>query len=333
MHVVDAARWLLPPRSPSDAVHRSLVPLLAVTRGPLSGFRSALTQQVATTMGSKPGLPRIQYAEPAGDPGLFGPDSVTWRVFSDFPSMFIGGVSSLFLQALHPSVMAGVADHSRYKDDPQARLARTGSFVAGTAYGSTRVAEEAIAMVRALHDRVEGVRPDGVPYRANDPANLAWVHVTEVGQFLRGYQRYSGTPLRPDDVDRYYGETAQIARRLGAHDVPTSAGQVRDFYRRRRADLAVHDQARETIAWLLDPGGPPGPEKTAYTVMVKAAVGLLPRWAQRLAGLRFDPVRHWAFEQPAATALADGLRWATGPSPVLAEATDRVARGAKAQTG
>ena len=70
-----------------------------------------------------------------GDPGLFGPNSVSWKVMGDV-STFVGGVRALLLQALHPEVAAGVADHSEYETDPLGRLNRTSLFVTTVNYGS-----------------------------------------------------------------------------------------------------------------------------------------------------------------------------------------------------
>ncbi|MBK5286954.1 MAG: DUF2236 domain-containing protein, partial [Acidimicrobiia bacterium] len=125
----------------------------------------------------------------ATDPGLFGPDSVTWRIHAD-RSMLIGGLRALLLQVLHPLAMAGVAQHSTYRRDPLGRLARTGRFVAATTYGTTAEAERAITMVTDVHQRVRGVAADGRPYSASDPALLAWVHNVEVDSFLSAYRRY-----------------------------------------------------------------------------------------------------------------------------------------------
>ena len=74
----------------------------------------------------------IDYDHPPGDPGLFGPDSVTWRVHADFPGMLSGGLCALMLQTLHPLALAGVWDHSNFREDLVGRLRRTTNFVAGT---------------------------------------------------------------------------------------------------------------------------------------------------------------------------------------------------------
>ena len=125
----------------------------------------------------------------AADPGLFGPDSITWRVHGH-RSMLVGGLRALLVQALHPLAMAGVAEHSSYRTDPLGRLARTGRFVATTTYGTTDAAERAIAGVQAVHGRVRGVALDGRRYDASDPALLSWVHNVEVESFLTAYRTY-----------------------------------------------------------------------------------------------------------------------------------------------
>src|SRR6185436_498261 len=134
------------------------------------------------------------------------------RVHANFPAMLAGGISALMLQALHPLAMAGVYDHSAFRDDPFGRLRRTATFVAGTTYGPTKVAEELVATVRRVHENVVGTAPDGRAYAASDPDLLTWVHVAEVASFLRSYRRYAGT-LSTAEQDRYFAETAIVAER------------------------------------------------------------------------------------------------------------------------
>src|SRR5690606_19920449 len=105
---------------------------------------------------------------------LFGPQSACWKVHGDFTSMLIGGVGALLLQMLHPLALAGVVDHSNFRQDMLGRLRRTGQFVAGTTYGNTADAERLIARVRQIHAAVSGLAPDGRPYAASDPHLLTW---------------------------------------------------------------------------------------------------------------------------------------------------------------
>src|SRR3954454_765272 len=150
----------------------------------------------------------------------FTPDDVIWRVHAD-ASMFVGGIRALLVQSLHPLAMAGVAAHSGYKGDPWGRLQRTSTFLATTTFGTVEHAEQLIARVRAIHERVRGTAPDGRPYAASDPHLLKWVHVAEVDSFLDAYRRYGAAPLAAADQDGYVADTAKVARAIGVIDPPT----------------------------------------------------------------------------------------------------------------
>src|SRR3978361_1843252 len=152
--------------------------------------------------------------------GLFGPGAGGWRIHGDVTSMMVGGIAGLLLQMLHPAVLAGVWDHSNFRQDMHGRLRRTARFIATTTYGARADAEATIARVRGIHDRVRGTLPDGRAYAANDPALLAWVHVTEATSFLGAWIRYGEPGMSAADQDRYFAEFAVIARALGADPVP-----------------------------------------------------------------------------------------------------------------
>jgi uncharacterized protein (DUF2236 family) len=91
-----------------------------------------------------------------GDVGLFGPGTVTWRVNRE-GLLLVGGGATLILQVAHPQVAAGVADHSKYHEDPWGRLSRTIDLTTKVVFGDMRTAEEAARPIRAVHARVRGV--------------------------------------------------------------------------------------------------------------------------------------------------------------------------------
>lgn len=133
----------------------------------------------------------------AGDAGLFGPGSITWRIHAH-PAMLIGGLRSLIVQALNPLSMAGVAQHSNYKDDSWGRLMRTTDYVMTTTYGDTAAAERQVKIVKTIHERVKGVDGfTGLPYSANDPKLLLWVHCSQIDAFIAAYRAYG--PRISDD--------------------------------------------------------------------------------------------------------------------------------------
>ena len=192
----------------------------------------------------------IDYEHPPGDPGLFGPDSATWRVHSDFPGMLSGGLCALMLQTLHPLALAGVWDHSNFRGDLVGRLRRTTTFVAGTTYASHADAERLIARVAHIHTQVHGKTADGRAYAADDPHLLTWVHVTEAFGFLQGYRRYARIAMPHDAGDRYYAEVRRIAERLGARDVPATESEVADYFAAVHGELAFEPRSREVLAVL-----------------------------------------------------------------------------------
>jgi uncharacterized protein (DUF2236 family) len=263
-----------------------------------------------------------QYTDPPGDPGLFGPGSVAWRVHAD-PSVFVGGISTLMLQSLHPLAAAGVADHSDYRRDPLRRLSRTASFVAATTYGSTEVAERVIKAVRGIHRRVVGVAPDGRAYSAGDPALLRWVHVAEAVSFVRANQRYGLPPMQAVDVDRYYAETAVVAQKLGATDVPRSHDDVRCYLREVRTELDASQNAREMMEFLRAPMRHDPAMWAAHSLLIEAAIDLLPAWARRLHGVGHPPGFSAVAVRPATWSFLMALRLTMGASPALAQAQRR----------
>lgn len=255
----------------------------------------------------------VDFAE---DPGLFGPDSATFEVHAD-ASMIIGGLRALLLQTMHPLAMAGVADHSDYRRDPLGRLHRTGGFVGTTTFGTTEEAEQAIRLVRRIHERVRGTAPDGRPYRATDPHLLLFVHCTEVDSFLRARRRYGAAALSPGAGDRYVEEMAVVAEGLGVRRAPRSVeelGLVLDSY---RPEHHVGRQARETVRFLA---WPPLPAATrpAYGLVFATAVSMLPRHTRRRLRLPVAPLAEPFVIRPAATGLIRTLGWALGEHPSAA---------------
>lgn len=227
----------------------------------------------------------IDYDAPAGDPGLFGPDSATWRVHADFPGMLAGGLCALLLQALHPRALAGVWDHSDFRDDLIGRLRRTTAFVAGTTYAGTDEAQRLIARVIAIHGHVRGVTADGMPYSADDPDLLTWVHVTEAYAFLQGFQAYAGLRVPPGVDDRYYDESRRVAEALGARDVPAGRAAVTRYFDRVRPELRFDARSREVLAVLRRVRLPVPGARLSRDVFLGAGAALLPPWAEALLGI------------------------------------------------
>ncbi len=241
--------------------------------------------------------------------GLFGPKSVAWRVHGDVTSMMVGGISSLLLQMLHPAVLAGVWDHSNFRTDMHGRLRRTARFIALTTYGGRNEAEAVIARVRHIHDKVGGTLPGGMPYAANDPALLAWVHVTEAASFLNAWRRYAEPGMSPADQDRYYAEMAQVALALGAAPVPADRAGARRLMETYRPQLRTDARTREVRNLVLNAATTDRLAAQVQALGNQAAIDLLPDWARRMHGLA-NPLLGRPLVRAGTLGVAQTLRWA-----------------------
>ncbi|ATB64834.1 oxygenase MpaB family protein [Pseudomonas mosselii] len=251
-----------------------------------------LRRRIETQVMSLTGLAlgQLDLESPKGDPGLFGPQSISWRVHGDFPSMLVGGISALMLQLLHPLALAGVWDHSNFRQDLLGRLRRTSQFISGTTFGSTRDADWLIDKVRTIHLKVTGTAPDGRPYAASDPDLLTWVHVAEVSSFLAAHLRYRNPRLPRAEQDAYYDEIALVAERLGARDVPRSCAEVDEYLQRMRPQLQCDARSLEVVDILLKAPAPSRMAEPVGKLMLKAGIDLLPEWACAMLGLHLGAV-------------------------------------------
>lgn len=273
-------------------------------------LRNAIQHQVRKTFGiPKDAAPP---EEPTGDAGLFGPGSVAWRVHGDLTTMMVGGIAALMLQMLHPGALAGVWDHSNFRQDMQGRLRRTARFMSGTTYAPSAEALAMIAQVRSIHDRVSGHSPDGTLYSANDPDLLTWVHVAGAWCFLAAYVRHREPGLSMADQDRYFAEWARVARELGAVDVPVTRRDAETYLRGMRPMLRSDERTREVIGALLAQRklGPAG----VGDLFFQAAEDLLPTWAAQMHGFTRSLGRGPALWL-GVRGLGAALRWALPNGP------------------
>jgi len=270
------------------------------------GLRSAIARQVRGML-SDPANPPIAIARDGS--GLFAPDSVIRRVHIDVTGMMVGGVAALMLQMLHPKVLAGVWDHSNFREDMHARLRGTARFIAQTTFETRAAAEAQIARVRHIHDAVNGTLPDGSPYSANDPRLLAWVHVAEASSFLDGWIRYGEPGMSAGDQDRYFAEVALIGRMLGADPVPRSRAEAEAIVGDFLPDLIADHRSDEVLHLLLRQRPPSALLIPFQTMTMRAAIDLLPDWARRMHGLH-RPILTRPAIHAGTWGVAETVRWA-----------------------
>jgi uncharacterized protein (DUF2236 family) len=270
--------------------------------------RSWLAEQIRSRLVGADGAGKTAQIFDAPGPRWIDADSPVRLVHAD-ASVFIGGLRALLLQSLHPLAMAGVAQHSDFRVDPWGRLQRTADFLATTTFGPADMAEQAVAVVKRVHQRVAGTAPDGRPYSANDPHLLHWVHLAETDSFLTTYQRYGRARLTPAQADRYVNDAAIVATKLGVIEPPTSVAMLRSQLSDFRPEMRGTREAREAARFLLLEPPLPLAARPAYLALAAAAVASLPMWTRWPLRLPFLPVSERLLAVPAGTAVTDLIRW------------------------
>ncbi|MFD4877991.1 oxygenase MpaB family protein [Streptomyces sp. NPDC058420] len=285
-------------------------PTCAGWPGPRERLGTALFARVAGPDGPRN---RARIHDTPG-PRWFGPEQPVRRVHGD-ASMFIGGLSALLLQSLHPLAMAAVAAHSGFRGDPWGRLQRTSTFLATTTYGTAAQAQRACDQVRAVHERVRGETDRGEAYHAADPELLCWVHVAEVDSFLRAHQCYGANPLTDAECDGYVENTAKVAMALGVPDPPRNRAELTERLLAYRPDLEATPQARDAARFLLLNPPLPLAARLPYGALAANAVSLLPRWAAAELRLPRLAVVDTLCVRPLGSALTSMIRWVMTPAP------------------
>lgn len=258
-----------------------------------------------------------------GDPGLFGPESVTWPVIGDV-AVFVGGIRALLVQAAHQEVAAGIAGHSRYKDDPLGRLSRTSAYVTATAFGAMPEVEAAVGIVRRAHRPVHGRSHRGQAYSADHPAHAAWVHNVLTDSFLVAHRAFGEAKLTEAEADQFVAEQVRVGALLDAAPLPDTVADLSDWVV-NHPDIGGSPGMRSAADFLRSP---PLPLKVrlGYRVLYLAAVATIPAEIRRVLGVRRVPGAILVGK-----ATTRFLRWALGSSPSWYIALTRV--GALLPTG
>jgi uncharacterized protein (DUF2236 family) len=200
---------------------------------------------------------------------ILGPDSVAWRATSDL-RLYLGMLYPLLLQVSHPTVDAGVSEHSEFQARPWERLLRTVDYVSLLVYGG-REAIAAGRRLRAMHKRFRGTRADGSRYSALEPAAYAWVHATLIDTYVRANARFVHA-LTPPELDRFYREYRAVGRLIGVRerDLPPTWLEFRAYFdATARAALTRTKSVERVLATIRDPGPPPMPISARLWPMVK----------------------------------------------------------------
>jgi uncharacterized protein (DUF2236 family) len=293
---------------------RKRLPLRRTVQSVVESVRLGLTRATVSMFAHAP-YPLEHTLDHLGDPGLLGPESVSWRVLAD-PAAIVGGLRGLLIQAAHPEVVAGVDQHSRYRDDPFGRLSRTSAYVTATTFGAMPEVEHAVDQVRRVHRIVEGVSSRGLQYDAADPGLSAWVHNALTDSFLAANQAFAERRLSPSEADRFVEEQTRIGALLGADPLPATAHDLAAWIGEHHL-AAESPEMIEVVRFLTDPPLSAA-VRVGYAVILEAAVATIPTRLREVLGLRAKPGADLV-----GRAAVSGLRWALGYSPSWALAMKR----------
>ena len=296
---------------------------------PNNAFQEAMSVRFRRLLSQDPnGVPPWLEVVAAGEEaGLYLPTDAPWVVHADFGTL-VGGIRALLMQALHPGTLRGVAQHSRYKDDPLGRLAGTIRWLTVTTFGSHSAVANEAARVNRLHTRVTGTyevsKDVSRDYKAADPDLLLWVHIAFMDSFLTCHQMYAWREI-PGGADNYISQWSRSVEPLGLTGVPMTkaalVANIDDYL--QRGLLRVDDSTRDVVRFIQNPPLP-GIARISYRLLFDAAVVSLEPEFRAMLGLKSAP--RWLV-QPLTRGLLRTIRWAIGPeSPIEDAGRDRLVR-------
>ncbi len=252
---------------------------------------------------------------------------MSWEINGDMASVGLAGPAAVIMEVLHPSVMAGVYEQSSYRTQPLLRARNTLGYVLRTTFGSTEAATGLIERVKRVHSRINGTRPDGVPYRALDPELIAWVHTSIPWAIMTAYER-TCRPLTTAEKDRYLTEQAVIGRMGGADWVPETVAELEAYVDEMAPKLSMNEQTRSFIDFLAgDTRGPDAESRWTQfgnRLGLHASMSLLPDWSRHLTGLYHPALAQRLWFDQTSRLQANVVRWAY-PLPCKALALERMA--------
>ena len=208
-------------------------------------------------------LVKIHGKIPDARVGLYGPDSMMWKLSrAGMPGAF-GAGRALLLQLAHPWVTASIDEHSVVRDDPLGRARRTFQHVGTMVFGSMPQVMTSANQVRDIHEEIEGEVPmdsgafqRGSEYRANEVAAMIWVHATLWETLAYMYEKMEGE-LTSEEKDQFYEETKLFAMLFGVPEpaLPADWNAFMEYNRAMWASpqLTVEENGIRLKEDLFDP--------------------------------------------------------------------------------
>ncbi|MGH3955980.1 MAG: oxygenase MpaB family protein [Mycobacterium sp.] len=243
-------------------------------------------------------LPKV---EPAEDYGFFGPESVSWRVWSYPTSLSIGFQRAVVIEELDPGLIAAVDKTHEIYSRPRTRYDRTLRYFAMVAFDDTRSTAKAADVLVKIHSKAIGVDPvTGENYDANNPESQLWIHLTAWHSILLAYEKYGPGRLSYNEEAQFWSECARAAelQTCDPGDIPRTREGISEYFEKMRPQLIGSDIARQAMRHLLSAEVmlPPMPlllrpfTKVITWFLRRGTLATMPRWMREMAGLSVAPV-------------------------------------------
>lgn len=227
---------------------------------------------------------QLNFVSPPDSPALFRADSMSWQVFKNPLTLYIGGVAAVILQLSEPRVRSGVWNHSSFRSAPLRRMQRTGLAALMTVYGPADQTALMIAQVRKIHACIRGITEDGRTYDADDPELLNWVHATTSFGFSAAYHCYARN-LSGSEFDRMLSEGCAAAQLYGVTRAPRNRRELYKIFTELEDQLEASTIIGDFLHIMEDIPGLGHIPPRIQRLIVKAAVGLVPSRLRRKLGL------------------------------------------------
>lgn len=236
--------------------------------------------------------------DPPADYGFFGPDSVTWKVWSYPTSFILGFVRSVTIEHLDPNLAAAVIQSGGVKYRPYTRYTRTLRYFGMVMFGATEPTAKAADVLVKIHSKAIGNDPvTHGTYDANQPSSQLWIHMTAWHSILRCYELYGPGRLSAEEEAQFWAECARAAelQTIDPATVPRSRDEVRQYFADWRPHLATSEGAQDMARFILSMEVALPPETGRLTRLVMAptfavlrrgVIATYPRHVRDLLGVR-----------------------------------------------
>jgi uncharacterized protein (DUF2236 family) len=233
------------------------------------------------------------------------------------------GQRALCIGALAPLNYVGTSEHTHAKLTPFKRLVHTGNAFEKIYFGSRAEADQVLAYVARMHDRVNGVLPAdagpvaaGTPYSAYDPELMLWT-VAVIADSAQCFYELLVRRLSDDEREALWQDYVRFAELFGMprEVAPASYPEFRTWWRTKLAsdEMFLTDEARYVgyaTAFEIPLPRRSQPGKRVHDLIM---LGSMPPRVRQLYGLGFSPSQSARFKA-AVAALRSAQRLAP---PVL----------------